>query len=256
MRIDTPIHTNQHSIDRVLKAGLPVFLVFWKSPCSPCDQLQPVLERLARDYAGRLLVAKVDAASEKPLLQRFRITALPSVVFVKDGQPQATAVGAISEADLRGWAEYLLRGGVRPPVPSGPSISLTAAGPTSRRPGPEPGPTPRQKSHTPARPITLTDANFDATVLRSSIPVLVDFWAPWCGPCHIIAPTVESLAQEFSGRLLVGKLNVDENPRIASRYGIMSIPTLLVFRNGQVIDKIVGALPAPALRQRVMRHVA
>jgi thioredoxin 1 len=92
-------------------------------------------------------------------------------------------------------------------------------------------------------------------VMHADTPVLVDFWAQWCGPCHMIAPAVEDLAREFSGKLLVGKLNVDENPRTAARYNIMSIPSLLIFNNGQVVDQIVGALPAPALRQRVMRHV-
>ena len=264
MPFDTPIHTNQHSIDRVINAGLPVVLVFWKNNCPPCDQLNPALDRLARDYAGKLLVAKVDAGSEKPLLKRFNITALPGIVFIKNGRSEAVASGAAPESDLRRWADYLTRGGARPPIPSGPSISLAPTRPASPPPPPHRngGARPHASTtnaHTTSRvidrPITLTDANFDATVLNSDLPVLVDFWAPWCGPCHIIAPTVEALAKEFSGRLLVGKLNVDENPRTASRYGIMSIPTLLVFKNGRVVDQIVGALPAPALRQRVLQHV-
>ncbi len=262
MLFDTPIHTNQHSIDRVISAGLPVILVFWKRNCPPCDQLHPILDRLARDYAGKLLVAKVDADSEKPLLQRFNIIALPGILFIKDGRTEAAASGAASERDLRSWAEYLTRGGVRPPIPSGPSISLQPTRPASPPPPPprNGGARPRTagdraSSRVSDHPITLTDANFDAVVMNSDAPVLVDFWAPWCGPCHMIAPAVEALAKEFSGRLLVGKLNVDENPRIASRYGVMSIPTLLIFKQGRVVDQIVGALPAPALRQRVAPHV-
>ncbi len=259
MPFDTPIHTNQHSIDRVINAGLPVLLVFWKDRCTPCDQLNPTLERLARDYAGKLLVAKVDADSEKALLGRFNVTALPGLVFIKDGRSLAVGAGAVAEGDLRRWADYLTRGGVRPPIPSGPSISLQPARPASPRPASRNGGSrpagaaaaPRASAH----PVHLTDATFDQVVLRAQTPVLVDFWAQWCGPCHMIAPAVEALASEFAGKLLVGKLNVDENPRVAARYGIMSIPSLLVFKNGRVVDQIVGALPAPALRQRVMQHL-
>ncbi len=260
MPFDTPLHTNQHSIDRVINAGLPVILVFWRNNCPPCDQLNPALERLARDYAGKLLVAKVDASSEKDLLKRFNVSTLPGVVFIKNGRSEAVAGGAISENDLRRWADYLIRGGARPGIPSGPGISLI-----SSRPAASPPPSHRNGGSRPAgagaapkaydHPVHLTDATFDQIVMHADTPVLVDFWAQWCGPCHMIAPTVEALAKEFSDKLLVGKLNVDENPRTASRYGIMSIPTLLVFKNGRVVDQIVGALPAPALRQRIMQHL-
>ena len=239
MIFDTPIHTNQHSLDRVLKAGLPVIVVFWKNHCAPCQQLEPSLNRLARDYAGKLLIAKVDVNMDGTLLKRFDINALPGILMVKRGQVVARSAGAASYADLQRWADYLIRGGSQPPLPTGATISVGSARPRA----------------TSSKPVHLTDASFDSAIRQATTPVLVDFWAQWCGPCHRIAPAVEALAQEFAGKLLVAKLNVDENPRTAARYNIMSIPSLLIFNNGQVVDQIVGALPAPALRQRVMRHV-
>ena len=98
---------------------------------------------------------------------------------------------------------------------------------------------------------TFTSSNFQDTVLNSDKPVLVDFWAEWCGPCRMIGPVVEEIANEYEGRAVIGKLNVDENPEIAGNYGVRSIPTLLIFKGGDVVDKIVGAVPKPAITSKI-----
>ena len=101
----------------------------------------------------------------------------------------------------------------------------------------------------------LTDGNWDAEVAQAEGTVLVDFWASWCPPCRMIAPSIESLAGEFQGRAKVGKLNVDDNPEVAARYRITSIPTLLVFRGGQLVDQRVGALPKPEIASLIERQL-
>ena len=102
----------------------------------------------------------------------------------------------------------------------------------------------------------VTDANFEAEVLKSSTPVLVDFWAPWCGPCRAIAPIVEEIAGEYAGRLKVVKVNVDDNPMAPARFGVRGIPNLLIIRDGQVKDQIVGAVPKPHLVRAVDTAIA
>ena len=102
-----------------------------------------------------------------------------------------------------------------------------------------------------AKYVTLTDATFQAEVLDSDKPVLVDFWATWCGPCRIIAPVIEELAAEFEGKAVIGKVDVDHNPQVAMNFGIRSIPTLLFFKNGQVVDQLVGTAPKRVLAERL-----
>ncbi|QID32828.1 thioredoxin [Pampinifervens florentissimum] len=103
--------------------------------------------------------------------------------------------------------------------------------------------------------IVLTESNWQAEVINSDKPVVVDFWAPWCGPCRIIAPIVEELAMEMGDRVKFGKLNTDENPNIAMRYGIRAIPTIMLFKNGEVVDTRIGVQPKEALRQMINSHL-
>ncbi|HYF61981.1 MAG TPA: thioredoxin, partial [Herpetosiphonaceae bacterium] len=142
---------------------------------------------------------------------------------------------------LRPALEALAGGEAIPGLPEGQSTPLPGA--------PAAAPAAVQGA-----PLKLTDATFDAAI-KGAQPVLVDFWAAWCGPCRAIAPAIETLAGEFAGRAVVAKLNIDENPRAAQRFNVMSIPTLLIFKNGKVVDTVVGAQPLPALRQALATHV-
>ena len=101
------------------------------------------------------------------------------------------------------------------------------------------------------RPVDITDKTFDSEVLSFPDPVLVDAWAPWCGPCRIVGPALEQLAKEYAGRVKIAKLNVDENPQVTSRYSIRSIPTMMIFNNGEKVNTLVGALP----KEDIKRHL-
>lgn len=100
----------------------------------------------------------------------------------------------------------------------------------------------------------ITDSNFQTAVLGADTPVLVDFWATWCGPCLAIAPHVEALAKEMEGKLTVGKVNIDDHPTIAGQFGVRSIPTLILFKGGKPVDQIVGAVPKAKLEEMVKKH--
>jgi thioredoxin 1 len=105
------------------------------------------------------------------------------------------------------------------------------------------------------QPIHVTDSVFEEIVLKAEVPVVVDFWAPWCGPCKMIAPVLDKLAQEYSDKLIIAKVNTDENPEWAMKYGVQGIPTMLLVSGGKIIHRQVGALPEPMIRDMISQFV-
>ncbi len=106
-----------------------------------------------------------------------------------------------------------------------------------------------------AKPLAVTDDTFQTEVLDSNLPVLVDFWAEWCGPCRMIAPSVSQIAEDYDGTIKVTKVDVDDNPAVPGRYGIVGIPTLMLFKNGEVVERITGALPKDRILAQILPHV-
>ncbi|AFY75409.1 thioredoxin [Synechococcus sp. PCC 7502] len=104
--------------------------------------------------------------------------------------------------------------------------------------------------------VAVSDSSFEQDVIASEIPVLVDFWAPWCGPCRVVATVVDEIANQYEGKVKVVKLNTDENPGIATQYGIRSIPTLMLFKGGQKVDSVVGAVPKTTIANTIEKHLA
>lgn len=105
------------------------------------------------------------------------------------------------------------------------------------------------------QPVHLTDANFAAEVAKYPV-MLVDFWAPWCGPCRMVAPVIDQLAKEYSGRVVFGKLNVDENPAVAGSFGVQSIPTMMIFKGGKAVDVVIGAMPKGQIEMKLKQHLS
>jgi len=231
VQYDTPINANDASFERmVLQASLPVVAVFWSAQETPREQLNRVLEGIASEYTGQALVVKLDVAGAPQAQAQHDVDSLPQFLFFRQGKLIARARGLPRAEMLRPWVEFLLGRGPKP-VPTKP---------------PEP-----ETSADDGHPLTVTDADFERVVLGAQVPVLVDFWATWCMPCRMVAPAVEKLAQEFAGRALVAKLDVDGNPITAQRYGVQSIPTLIYFRNGREVERVIGAQQEEVLRGKL-----
>lgn len=229
---DTPINTDDQNFLRVLAQPLPIALYLYGSSDKGNDE---ALVETAREQKGKILVVRVRASENPKTYAQFDRPALPALVTIKEGKAQSSAPSA-SRADIAAHVQYLVGAG---PKPQQSQQSASTAVPANGA------------RTTSAAPVPVSDANFASEVLKSAVPVLVDFWADWCGPCHMIAPTVDKIAQKYAGRLKVAKLNVDQNPRMASQYQAMSIPMLLIFKGGQPVGRLVGVQPQSQIEQAI-----
>ncbi len=231
MTFNAPINVTDQSFERaVLQSSLPVVAVFWSARDDSRQKLDPVLRRTAQDYAGDLLVAKLEVEDALRARERFDVKTLPEFLFFRKGRLVARAKGTPSVEALRPWVAYLLERGPRP----------TAAAPKER---PQAG--------AEGKPVFVSDATFDEIVLNADVPVVVDFFASWCAPCHAVAPTMEALARGYAGRALVAKVDVDSNQDVARRFRVMSLPTIAFFKHGREVERLMGAHPRHVLEQRL-----
>jgi thioredoxin 1 len=218
----SPIDISDNDFEqRVIQSTIPVVVDFWAPWCGPCKAIAPALAELASEYDNRMAVVKVNTDEHQQWMARYGIMAIPTLLFFKDGQLVKRMQGAGSKRALKNAFDEVLA--------SGQSTSEPA---TSQ-----------------GQPINISDSDFEQKVLRSELPVVVDFWAPWCGPCRAVAPILGELAGEYAGRLTVAKVNTDEHQQHAMQYDIMAIPTMLFFKGGKIVKRIEGAGPKRMLKE-------
>jgi len=227
--IDTPVTASTATLDRVINNPQPKLLILY-SGTLPAD-LEQAMKQTAKETAQKLLVVKIDTQENREVKSRYQVDGSPVVIALK-GQDEVARTQQPTAAVLNQYADYLL--GKTDKLPAPPKASSTQAA---------------------AKPLEVTDATFQQEVMQSDVPVLVDFWAVWCGPCRMVAPILEKLAGEYVGKIKIAKLNVDENPAVSQQYQIRSIPTMYVFKNGKVVDQVVGAAPEHMLRQFVQKQI-
>ncbi len=207
------IHTSDQNFKRdVLDAKGYVLVDFWAEWCPPCKMLAPQLEIVAKDLGSDLQIVKLDVDNNKGTAMEYGIMGIPTMILFKDGNKVASTSGFRPASQLSDWLH---------------AQGVGTSGKTS-------------SMATDSVITHVNDGNFDNEVINTKGYVLVDFWAEWCTPCKMLAPEVEKAAIEMKGKVKVTKLNIDDSRMIAGRYGIMSIPTLILFKDGQMVSQQVG----------------
>lgn len=226
--LDSPITTDDKNLKKVLKQKAPALLILHNGGLD--RPLDDTIRKEAKRNAGDLLVVRIDVSQNRDTLIRYGEPNIPALITLTEnnwGRKVKSDAENIRPKDVRDHVKHLLED---KPLPE-----KTVKGAAKSK-----------------KPMTVTDQTFRKEVLKSKVPVLVDFWATWCGPCHQIAPYIEKIADEHKGKIKVVKLDVDRNRVITQRYGVQSMPTMIVFEGGQPAARISGANPV-ALRKMVER---
>jgi len=209
--------------EEVVNSDVPVLVDFWAEWCMPCRMVAPIIDELAKEYEGKIKVGKINVDEENELAMKFRIMSIPTIGLFKNGKMVDKIIGARPKADFVRFIEKHLNGGA----------------------------TQSEESDE----VEITYDNFEEEVVNSDVPVLIDFWAEWCAPCRLVAPIIDELAKEYKGKIKVGKVNVDEENELAMQFRIMSIPTIGLFKNGKMVDKIIGARPKADFVKFIEKHL-
>jgi thioredoxin 1 len=220
--LDTPITTDDKNLKKVLSQQQPVMLILYNGKKDA--PLEDAIKKAAKKHAGNLLIVQVDISVNHATYVQYGAPPTPALVTLSPGllgRKVKSEATLIRPGDIRSHVDHLLH-----------DTPLPEANKGEDSPNP-PG----------AKPIIVSDKTFQEVVLKSKQPVLVDFWAAWCAPCRSIAPVVEQLAKDYQGQVKVAKLDTDANQRIAQQYDIRSIPTFIVFKNGQPVARFSGASP-------------
>lgn len=193
---------------KVLESEMPVLVDFWATWCGPCRIMEPVVEELSREYDGRLKVFKMDVDKNPQTPGQYGVQSIPTLLLFRKGNVRRQFMGVVAKEDLKEQIEEALN-----------------------------------RTEKPDLILQVDNESFAREVLESKVPVLVDIWAPWCGPCRILAPTIEELSWEYEGRMKVVKVNLDENKAIARKYNADRIPCVLLFKKGRPVRQWVGLRP-------------
>lgn len=232
-QFDVPLTlSNRADLDKALQIDRPILLYLSNGDTVRAD-VKTELEKVARENAGRIQVVKVEADKTPDIAERFEMGKYPLLIGWARGQ----VVGRRNRpwgTDIQGMIDVL--------QDYAPAAPVAATKPVIEK--------------VDNKPVKVTDKTFEKEVMNSKVPVLVDFWADWCGPCKQIAPTLEKLAGEFAGKIRIAKVDVDANPGLQQAFHVQSIPTLMFVKNGKIVGQQAGALPEHTLRSAIQQLIA